>query len=136
MGRGLALWWEMLMDFYTNLKFFINLYWCEQFLKQCGFKQLLVQNELIFNLWMKWMKPWMNIEIFFRDTKILVKTGKITCLIRHITRNFLGQGFLKIRAQQIFNQQHTKERPHWEKFLRFFSYIKTAFFPQNQGTFL
>ena len=49
--------WQTLMGFYTNLRFFINLYWCEQFLRQCGFfKQPLVQNELKFNLWVKWMK--------------------------------------------------------------------------------
>ena len=30
----------------------------EQFLRQCDFlKQLFVQNELIFNHWMKWIKP-------------------------------------------------------------------------------
>ena len=45
---------------------------------------------------------------------------------RHVTRNFSGQGrFLKIRAlRQIFNQQHTKEKPRRENFRRFFSYIR------------
>ena len=44
--------------FLTNLRFFINLYYFEQFLRQCDFlKLLLIQNELIFNLWMKWMGP-------------------------------------------------------------------------------
>ena len=43
--------------------------------------------------------------------------------LRRVTRNFSGQErFLKIRAlRQIFNQQHTKERPRREKFWRFFS---------------
>ena len=47
-------------------------------------------------------------------------------MFRRVTRNFSGQGrFLKIRAlRQIFNQQHTKERPRREKFRRFFSYIR------------
>ena len=45
---------------------------------------------------------------------------------RRVTRNFSGQGrFLKIRAlRQIFNQQHTKEKPRRENFRRFFSYIR------------
>ena len=43
-----------------------------------------------------------------------------------VTRNFSLQGrFLKIRAlQQIFNQQHTKEMLHREKFRKFFFYIR------------
>ena len=46
-------------------------------------------------------------------------------VFRRVTRNFSGQGkFLKITAlRQIFNQQHTKERPCREKFRRFFSNI-------------
>ena len=41
---------------------------------------------------------------------------------RHVTRNFSGQGrFLKIRAlRQIFNQQHTKEKPRGRTFGDFF----------------
>ena len=63
MGRGLALWWHKLISFLQISGF--SLTECEQLLRQCDFiKQLLVQNELILNLWMKWMKPVFDTTFF------------------------------------------------------------------------
>ena len=48
-GEGVGLVMTDANEFFISLRFFINLYCCEEFL-MCFFKQLLAQNEFIFNL--------------------------------------------------------------------------------------
>ena len=65
MGRGLALWWHKL----------------EQLLRQSDFfKQLLVQNDLIFNLWMKWMKAVFGTTFFRGNVCVYVCVCVCVCV--------------------------------------------------------
>ena len=65
-------------------------------------------------------------NLLVKNATVSMHHRNIQALARRVTRHYSGQGrFLKIRAfRQIFNQQHTKERPRREKFRRFFSYIR------------